>query len=356
MRAGDPGGLLILGVPGPTLEAPERDVLRSVQPGGVILFGHNVESVAQVRRLVTGVRGAVPGVTLFVDAEGGRVDRFRGLFGRAPAARSLAQGSVARAEQAGRWIGHSIRSLGLDADCAPVVDLDHGADDNALGDRYLGRTPRAVTARARAFHRGLRSSGVGGCLKHFPGLGAATVDTHHEPANVALSRRELESDLRPYRDLAPDVGAVMVSHAIYPALDPDRRPASLSPAVVEGLLRGELGFDGFVVTDDLDMGALAPWGGPAERALHSLATGCDAAALCHSWRDAPRAVELLRRELPSARISRSLERWEDYRDRIAQSREAARRFTVETIRRRLAGLRRSLGEEAEGEDPTAYRG
>lgn len=350
----DPGRLLVLGIPGPGLEATEREVLTTVRPGGVILFGRNVVSVEQLRDLAAALRETAPDALLFVDAEGGRVDRFREILGRAPSARSLAEWPSRRAEQAGRWIGHAVRALGLDATCAPVVDLDHGIAGNALDDRCLGADPHAVTTRARAFLRGLHGAGAGGCVKHFPGLGRAPADTHHRPAEIAASRTTLAEDLEPFRALAGKAGAVMVSHAVYPAYDREGRPATLSPPVVEGLLRTELGFDGWAVSDDLDMHALAPWGDIADRAVRCILAGIDAPAICHSWRDAPRVVERLRQEVSPKRIRESVQRWTAYRDRLRELQAGERSYGVEIIRRRLAGLREAVGETTAGVDPTRY--
>jgi len=354
VTAPDPGRLLVLGIPGPTLERPEREVLEVIQPGGVILFGRNVASVSQVRELTEVVRAVVPEVLLFVDEEGGRVDRFRELLGRAPAARSLAAAPPRRAEQAGRWIGHSVRALGLDATFAPVVDLDHGIVGNALDGRCLGVGTRGVTARGRAFLRGLHGAGAGGCVKHFPGLGPAPADTHHGPAVVDAAGETRREDLEPFRALAPIAGAVMISHAVYPAYDRTGRPASLSPVVVGGLLRDELGFDGWIVSDDLDMGALAPWGDVIERVVQGVMAGCDALAVCRSWQEALRAVERLRAEVSPARVRESLARWEAYRGRLRELRVGSRRYGVGTIRRRLAGLREAVGKTTAAGDPTRH--
>ena len=202
----------------------------------MILFGRNLESAQQVRALIGELRTLLPATVLWVDAEGGRVDRLEHVLAPAPAGEWLAAEPPAVARRAGRWIGHGLRALGFDADFAPVVDLDHGLRGNALDGRCLGGAPETVIPRARAFLDGLHGAGVGGCVKHFPGLGAAPADTHHHPATIELSSEALARELEPFRALAEKAGAVMVGHALYPAWDAER-PASLSPEIVEGVLR-----------------------------------------------------------------------------------------------------------------------
>ncbi|HVR10212.1 MAG TPA: glycoside hydrolase family 3 N-terminal domain-containing protein, partial [Thermoanaerobaculia bacterium] len=238
------GGCVFVGIPGKRLDRSTAALLAAAQPGGVVLFGRNLETAEQLLGLVAGLRRLLPQAVLAIDAEGGRVDRLSALAGPAPAASLLARWPPDAARSTGRCIARALRLFDLDLDLAPVVDLDHGETGNALDGRYLGMRGPAVTQRARAFLRGLHSAGVGGCLKHFPGLGAAAEDTHHRTSAVRLSAAALALHRKPFEALAPLAGAVMVAHAVYPALDPEERPASLSPPVIEGLLRGEMGFDG----------------------------------------------------------------------------------------------------------------
>ncbi len=337
------GGLLVVGVGGHDLSAAERRLLTRLGPFGVILFARNVESPGQLAALVAEIRRAVPGVVLFVDAEGGRVDRLRAVVGAAPAGAELAAAPAAAARRAGRWIGHTLRLFDLDVTYAPVVDLDRGERSNALDRRYLGGSPRAVVARARAFLAGLHAAGAGGCLKHFPGLGGAREDTHFEMSTVALGRRALERDLVPYRELSAAAGAVMVAHAAYPALDPSGAPATLSAAVSESLLRGEVGFAGVAFSDDLEMKALDRWGDLADRAEASLAAGCDAMLICRELEAAPAVAERLVARRLAGRRRRALSRLAAYRHHLAGLRAAARgRHDLATVTRRLVELRSDL--------------
>lgn len=339
------GGLLVLGTSGPRLSNEERTVLRRVTPGGVILFGRNVESIEQVREWAAAVRAASPSALLLVDAEGGRVDRLRVLYGPAPAAARLAGERPARARRAGRWVGAAVRSAGLDVDLAPVVDLDHGATDNALDGRYFGSDPHRVATRGAAFLQGLREAGVLGCLKHFPGLGAATRDTHHSVAEVAVEGAALEREGRPFRRLiASGFGsvaesAVLISHAIYPALDPSGLPATLSASIATRRLRRDFGFRGVVFTDDLEMGALAPWGDLAERCEASLLAGCDGLLVCSKWEEAPAIARRLSRLSLRTRADQALARLERYRRAVRRAqRLAGAAPSPEAIRRALLRL------------------
>lgn len=338
------GSFLIVGVPGPRLDSTTRRTLSELRPGGVILFTRNVESPQQVRELTGALKVLLPEVVLWVDAEGGRVDRLKDVLAPAPAGERLAGASPALALRTGRWIGHGLRVLGLDADFAPVVDQDHGLTGNALDGRCLGVDPETVTPRARAFLEGLQGSGVGGCVKHFPGLGAAPADTHDEPATIDLTKRDLARELEPFRELSELAGAVMVGHALYPAWDRER-PASLSPVIVGEVLRKELGFQGLVVADDAEMEGLAPWAAtPAERAAAAFAAGCDALLICHRLEEAVAASERLAATELAARRRESARRWELHRRHLHRLRSVAptRKYRVTTVRRRLGELARVI--------------
>jgi beta-N-acetylhexosaminidase len=337
------GGLLVVGVEGLRLAPSERRTLKRVRPFGVVLVQRNVGDLQQLRILVAEIRAAHPRAVLCLDAEGGRVDRLRGLLGPAPAADLLALRPPALARRAGRWVGAALRGLDFDLDFAPVVDLDRGRAGNALDRRCLGSTPRRVVARARAFTRGLEGSGVGACLKHFPGLGGAGADTHLAPARIELSEDELEVDLAPFRSLARETGAVMAGHAVYPALDPSGAPATLSPAIATERLRGDLGFRGALFSDDLEMGALDELGDLAERGERALRAGCDALLFCRRIEAAPEIGARLGARRLSERRREAEARLEAFRRRLSRLRRGARRVPIEEVRRRLAGVTRTAG-------------
>lgn len=333
------GGVLFLGFEGTRLTAEERRALAHVQPAGLTLVPRNIADLGQLHQLVREIRALAPCAILAIDAEGGRVDRLRSLVAPSPAAADLALHPPALARRAGRWAGAALRLFDLDLDLAPVVDLDHGRMNNALDRRCLGRTPAAVVSRGKAFIEGLESSGVGACVKHFPGLGGAGEDTHLAPSRVDFSALELERDLEPFRRLAPTAGVVMVGHAIYPALDPAAVPATLSPAISTTLLRKLLSFSGTLLSDDLEMGALAPFGELPERGEAALKAGCDGLLFCRRLDEAPGIAERLGERRLRARVEASVARLEGLRRRLARLRRAAGPPPpLDEIRRRLAAL------------------
>lgn len=313
---------VFVGIPGPELDSRSAALLEEHRPGGVILFGRNIKDVEQLNDLVTAIRRVLPDAVLSVDAEGGKVDRLKGVLGPAPAAALLARNPPSMALQAGTWIAHGLRLFDLDVDFAPVVDLDRGEEDNALDGRYLGATPGDVIPRARAFLRGLHAGGVGGSLKHFPGLGGASQDTHFKVACVYLPSAVLMADLDPFDALARLAGAVMVGHAIYPAYDAEQRPATLSPPILGGLLRGRLRFDGLAFSDDLEMKALDEWGDLAERSEACFAAGCDVLLLCHTLEALPDVIARLENPRLEERRQEAHRRLDTYRQRLRTLRSA----------------------------------
>lgn len=319
------GRVLFVGFEGPRLSVAERRLLRRVKPAGVTLVPRNIEDGEQLDALMSELRRLCPDAIFALDAEGGRVDRLRRVVAPSPAAELLARRRPASARTAGRWVGAALRRFGFTLDLAPVVDLNRGGVDNALDGRCFGETPRQVTARARAFLDGLHESGVGACLKHFPGLGGAGRDTHADPAWITLSRRELVRDSSPFRALAARSEAVMASHAVYPALDPAALPATLSPAIATRRLRREFGYRGPLLSDDLEMGALAPHGDLEARGEAALEAGCDGLLFCRQLEAAPAIAARLAR-------SRHARRLEEAAGRLAR------------LRRRLAELARAAGD------------
>ena len=349
MRTGAPpaGRLLMVGLPGPALGALAARLLARLRPGGVILFRRNVESEAQLLALVGDVRRRAPEALLFVDAEGGRVDRLAPVVGPAPAASRLAQAPPTWSRRAGLWVGRGLRYFGFDVDLAPVVDLDRGGRGNALDGRCLGARPAAVAARGRAFLHGLEAAGVAGCVKHFPGLGGAGEDTHYRGAVVSLDAEALAADLRPFALLATQAAAVLVGHAAYPALDPGGLPASLSPAIAGHLLRRRLSFRGLAISDDLEMRALGEWGSLPEVAAAALAAGCDLLPVCHSLEGALEVAARLSRPRLAERAREAGGRLRRYRRHLGRLRRLARHpESLAAVQRRLRDLDEALAAGA----------
>lgn len=319
MKAADQ---VFVGIPGKDLDSASAALLAEHQPGGLILFRRNVESAEQLNDLVTEIRRVLPDAVLCIDAEGGRVDRLSDIVGPAPAAGVLARHPASFSLQAGTWVAQSLRLFDLDVSFAPVVDLNRGEEDNALDGRYLGATPGDVIPRARAFLRGLHAGGAGGCIKHFPGLGGAPTDTHFKVATVMLPIEALRADLDPFDILGRLAGAVMVGHAMYPVYDAHQRPATLSPPIIGGLLRGRLGFDGLVFSDDMEMKALDEWGDLPERCEAAFAAGCDVLLVCHTLEALPDIVARLENPGFDDRRREAFQRLDRYRQRLRTLRSA----------------------------------
>ncbi len=308
-----------VGLPGPDLDGKSADLLSAHAPGGIVLFGRNCVEPGQLFDLVRAIREILPRAILAIDAEGGRVDRLRGVVAPAPAASHLATRLPSASIAAGRAVGRALRLFDLDVDFAPVVDLDRGLTGNALDGRCFGTRPEEVVARARAFLAGLHMIGIGGCLKHYPGLGGAGEDTHHEGSVVPLTRDQLEDDLAPFDALGVFAGAVMISHAAYPAYDANSLPATLSPCI-HRLLRRRLGQHVLAVCDDLEMKALSPWGDLPERTAAAFLAGCDILPVCRDLEALPAIAERLADPALESRHAEAHGRIERYRKHLAQLR------------------------------------
>jgi beta-N-acetylhexosaminidase len=328
------GGLFGVGVGGTALTASERRILAASPPFGVILFRRNVESAEQVRALVASVRAL--GVRLiFLDQEGGPVDRLRDLIGPSPSfARAAAAG---QARGAGALAGAALTSLDVDVDLAPVVDRAlPAAGADVLGERCASDDAGAVIRAAAEFLGGLHDEGVGGCLKHFPGLGRARLDTHLELPVVPEDRHQEALDLAPFDALMTVARAVMISHAA----DPDGRPASLSFERATVLLRDILGFDGAAFSDDLEMGALAAFGTLPERSTEAAAAGCDLLFICKQIEGYPDCVAAVEKGVPPERRAQAAARLEEYAAHLAALPGKTRRARTLPLAEVAEGLRR----------------
>lgn len=269
------GTPLMLAVDGEALSQREDDLFRRVQPSGVTLFKRNLSSdpeqiIALTKALqATRAKGAPP-LIIAIDQEGGRVARLKAPFPDEGPAMNLAKGTSQSAlleiEAYGERVGEALLLLGINVNFAPVVDILTHPDNHAIGDRAFGCSQEEVSCRAGAYLRGLQKSGVWGCLKHFPGQGDAHGDTHEKGVVISWSKPQLMArEVEPFRELLPEAKLVMVSHCVYPAFSD--RPASLAKEVVGDLLIGELGFQGLVVSDDMNMKALPQGLGEWQEAL-----------------------------------------------------------------------------------------
>lgn len=277
----------IYGFEGLELTADERAFFREVDPTGFILFRRNCDSREQLLRLTDSLRDLTgrPDVPILIDQEGGRVARLRPPEWTAfPAAERfsdlyrLAPSSAIEATRVNaRAIGLMLRSVGVNVNALPLLDVRQEGASDIIGDRALGSEPMQVAALGRAVLDGLASAGVVGIVKHIPGHGRALVDSHHELPIVTANAEELESDLEPFERLS-SAPMGMMAHVVYSAWDPNH-PASQSPTIIDHIVRQRIGFDGFLMSDDSNMNALT--GTQAERASACVAAGCDVALPCN---------------------------------------------------------------------------
>lgn len=280
----------IFGLAGLTLTGAERSFFQRVRPLGYILFARNVADPVQVAALVTDLRGLVPDFAplILIDQEGGRVQRLRppawrsapamAPFGKLYAKDRAEAASTLRLNM--QLIGQELASLGIDVDCAPVMDVPVAGAHDIIGDRAFSNDPKVVAALAPVACEGLIAAGVVPVIKHIPGHGRARADSHKELPVVDADLPALRaSDFVPFAAF-PKWGLpafAMTAHVVYSAID-RARPATNSPVVIREIIRGELGFDGLLMSDDLCMRALA---GPyKERAAAALEAGCDAVLHC----------------------------------------------------------------------------
>jgi beta-N-acetylhexosaminidase len=284
---------------GKTLLLDEREWLESPLVGGVILFTRNFESVAQLTQLVADIHAVrQPPLLVTVDQEGGRVQRFREPFFSLPPLRALGRLHDEERELALRTAGAfgwlmaaELRAVGVDLSFAPCVELDRGLAE-VIGDRALHREPAVVAALARRFAAGAKRAGMAVTAKHFPTHAGAHSDSHTEFAVDSRELADLDDDLRPYRDLiANGLQGVMVTHVSFPAVD--SRPASLSSWWIKDYLRGELGFTGAVISDDLSMAGASVVGTVATRVRAALDAGCDLVLLCNAPEQVPGVLQTL---------------------------------------------------------------
>ena len=353
MDASHPGQLLLVGIPGPELDPATAAALREVQPGGFILFTRNITSPTGLRKLLDDLRDlsdAEPIIT--VDQEGGRVSRLKAIGSEPPSASQLrARDDAALVRRHGDITARLLRLFGFNLDLCPVLDICLDGDesvDNSLRGRCYGTTVEQVVRLAGTFNAALREGGIATCGKHFPGYTAARADAHHELPVINRTRAELDAnELAPFRQMIGELDSLMVCHAHYPCLDPENSfPASLSRHVVTDLLRGELGFRGLVLTDDLDMGAILN-GYDLETTLHlALAAGADMAMICHRVDQLAHAREILERA-PRAHLDRALASVAAVKSRLAPPAPDFSEAEFRRIDRESWDLRvEVLGEEA----------
>ena len=333
------GQLFLVGFDGTKMSQDLRDLFHHSPPGGVILFKRNLEDPDQIYRLTQDLQRTEARLPMLVciDQEGGRVSRLPSAFTCFPEAQALGNaGSDSLAYSAAKVIAEELSAVGIHINFAPVLDLHTNPENPIIGDRALGYDPLAVTDLARSILLSFRSHGIAGCGKHFPGHGDTDLDSHQTLPTVSLNHKRLCTvEMSPYRILLQDprrpLELVMTAHVCYPELDP-KRPATLSSRILRGALRGQLGFQGIIVTDDLEMGAITESYGPDEASLLAFRAGADLLMFCHTPSHLPACIETLHRSLQGgdtfySRLRRSLNRIERFKKRLCQ------RLPTESIRR-----------------------
>jgi beta-N-acetylhexosaminidase len=323
--------LLGIGLTGPALTDLERRIIGDVTPYAIVLFGRNIVSPEQLRALIAEIKSiAKRPPVIMIDQEGGRVDRLRKLVPGLPSAQAFDEGADAEtlAAWGGRVIGMALRWLDVEVDLAPVVDVRGEIASEGLERRTFSDDAERVATLAGAFMRGLHATGTASCLKHFPGIGLGSADSHYSTTTISLSEEELLArDLVPYKRLANEAGAVMVGHGTYPRIDPGT-PATMSRRITTELLRGTLGFDGLAVSDDMEMHAVADFGAYEMIADRAVVAGNDVINFCSHVERVLDLKRHLRRLADTnaefrARFEQAIAHGERYRAHIARLRAAA---------------------------------
>ena len=367
MKVESLGQLILTGVPGKELDAETAALFRRIQPGGFILFGRNIESARQLRKLTDDLRDLSeiePIIT--IDQEGGRVSRLRLIGNEPPNAQQLRdKGDIDLIRQHGDITGRLLRLFGFNLDLCPVLDISFDDEaDNSLRGRCYGNTVEQVIRNAGAFNDAMRQQGIASCGKHFPGYSAATIDAHHDLPRIDRTRGQLDREelavfrafvggggdatlRRPYR-----VDSMMICHGWYPCFESAKTPASLSRVVITELLREELGFDGLVMTDDLDMGAILNEYSLEDTLRLAVEAGNDLAMICHRIDQIETANRILS-GLPAPDIDRALESVTRFKQKLVPpdpfSEEAFQTIDTEIWQLRVdtLGAQRAAGRSPE---------
>lgn len=351
------GQLIMTGVPGKELDAETANLFRDVQPGAFILFGRNIESPNQLRKLIDDLRDlseVEPIIT--IDQEGGRVSRLRLIGSEPPNAQQLREkGDIDLIVRHGDITGRLLRLFGFNLDLCPVLEISFDDEaDNSLRGRCYGQDVDQVLRNAGAFNDAMRAQGVLSCGKHFPGYSAAKLDAHHDLPKIDRSLGELDAEeLAVFRAFVRKIDSMMICHGWYPAFEPEKCPASLSKKVIVDLLRSEMGFDGLVMTDDLDMGAILNEYSLEDTLRMAFAAGNDMAMICHRVKEIGDAKKILE-TLPPNEIDAALTGVSKFKEKLSPpnefSEEAFRKIDNEIVALRAAVLGAEHAHEHSAED------
>ncbi|NLD13928.1 MAG: beta-N-acetylhexosaminidase [Gammaproteobacteria bacterium] len=309
-------GSLMLDVEGLWLSAEDRSILRQPQVGGVILFARNTEHPRQIQQLCRSIRQLRPDMLIAVDQEGGRVRRLRRGYSELPDMRSLADSEdpAGNARDCGWLMATEVLASGIDFSFAPVLDLDYGRN-TVIGNRAFGADPQQVAELGAAFMQGMQAAGMANVGKHFPGHGWVTADSHFD---IPVDERSLEqiraSDLQTFARLGRQLDGVMPAHVIYPQVD--AQPAGFSRLWLQQILRGELGFEGVIFSDDLSMAGAHAAGDMQARTRAAVAAGCDMILVCNDRGGAEQSLACLQQDAvqPAGNLERMRARQPLYAD------------------------------------------
>jgi beta-N-acetylhexosaminidase len=367
------GQLIMTGVPAKELDAQTARLFRRVQPGAFIIFGRNLESATQVRKLIDDLRDLSdiePIIT--IDQEGGRVSRLRRIGNEPPNAKQLRdKDDIKLIRRHGEITGRLLRLFGFNLDLCPVLDIAFNDDaENSLHGRCYGKSVEQVVRNAGVFNDAMRGQGIASCGKHFPGYSAATADAHFQLPRIDRTREELdENELAvfrafigsggsPKRPRATEVNrtyleerrvdSMMICHGWYPCFEPEPTPATVSGRIVTELLRNQFDFDGLIMTDDLDMGAILIRYRLDDTIRLCLEAGNDIMMLCHRVPEIETVHQILS-TLPSDEIERAQQHIADFKKNLSPP-EQFSESAFHDINKEIAELRRAVvGEEQAGE-------
>ena len=313
------GQLLTMGLPGPNLNTTYRNFIKKIQPGGFILFGRNLHSPEQVRKLCDELYQlceTLPIIT--IDQEGGRVSRLKEIGEQPPGADQLRQANrLEFIQRHGKLTGQLLRLFGFNLNLAPVVDiLLDSSVENSLLNRCYGSTADEVIQKAGVFLQAMQTEGVQGTIKHFPGYSLCSKDPHRSLPTVNRSLLEMENqELKPFKALAPHASTIMIGHAVYPQLSSDSLPSSLSAQIIQKLLREQMGYQGLIMTDDLEMGAISFDYGIAQTVRLAIEAGNDLLLFCHQRECVEIALATLQ-QMPISILDKPLQRLLNFKKRL----------------------------------------
>jgi beta-N-acetylhexosaminidase len=351
MKVDSVGQLIMTGVPGRELDAETARLFRRVQPGAYIIFGRNLQSATQLRKLIDDLRDVSkiePIIT--IDQEGGRVSRLRRIGNEPPNAQQLRdKNDIDLIRRHGDITGRLLRLFGFNLDLCPVLDISFDEDaENSLRGRCYGKNVEQVVRNAGAFNEAMREQGIASCGKHFPGYSAATSDAHFQLPRIDRSREELNrNELAVFRQLVRDVDSMMICHAWYPCFEPQPMPATVSHRIVTELLRNEFGFNGLVMTDDLDMGAILTGYRLDDTIRLALEAGNDMMMICHRVPEIETVHRILG-ALSSDQIDRAQQHIGDFKKNLSPPQKFSQ-SAFQEINQEIADLRTAVvGEEEAG--------